>query len=137
MRLTGISRAAACLAVGCTGMLAATTALRAQTTFSLGGGWNYLAPAPGSVFPIAMEFSRGYNFQASVGRVVAPRVRLRLDGSVLEFNRTTRLNGPVLLILCPAPGCGPMEARASANVVALTANTVVDVDPREIGRAHV
>jgi hypothetical protein len=116
--------ACAALALGC--LLAFPAAARAQTFFELGGGWNYVAPAHAGD-PAADKYSRGFNVRASLGRQLAPGFRLRLDAFTSQFD--DKYYPPMFCTdLYP---CGPLLVE-SVGIAALTANGLLNVDPRGI-----
>lgn len=117
------SNSTARVALGLAGLLACAAPARAQSFAELGGGWNYPAPAAG-----LDAYSHGYNVRASLGHRLAPRVRVRFDASVSWFDEKLQWYPP-----CPYPGCnGPAFQHGTAYVAALSANWLVNVDPRGI-----
>jgi len=117
------SSSTACIAIGLACHLICAPAASAQTFVELGGGWTYLAPAPAGE-----SYSRGFNIRASVGRQIAPHFRWRIDAFRSEFDATRQYYPP-----CPPPGCTHLyyETR-SVSVTGLTANGLVNVDPRGV-----
>jgi hypothetical protein len=58
-------------------LLAGASPLGAQVFVEGGGGWTYVQPSA----------SRGgYNLRAAIGRAVTPRVRVRVDAFMIQFN---------------------------------------------------
>lgn len=115
--------ATARVALGLACLLACAAPARAQAFTEFGGGWAYPGPAPdGEVY------SRGYNFRASFGHQLEPRVRVRFDATFSWFDDRTQFYPP-----CPSPGCtGPSYNVDRASVTGLSANWQVDVDRRGI-----
>jgi hypothetical protein len=97
--------------LGC--LLVCPAPARAQTFVELGGGWNVPAGASHG----------GSNFRASLGWQVAPNFRWRIDAFTNQFDYTTTNTFP-----CPSVGCGVPSERVNG----LTANGLVNVDPRGI-----
>lgn len=113
----------ACIAIGLGGQLVCAPAASAQTFVEFGGGWNYLAPAS-----TGNNYVRGFNIRASVGRQFAPNLRWRIDAFRSEFDNTVQYVPP-----CPPPGCTHLYyEKQSVSVTGLTANGLVNVDPRGI-----
>lgn len=121
-RMTRI-RSRWCLACAAVGLLVSPQPLRAQSFGEFGGGWNYVGPGPDGA-----TNTNGFNIRASIGRVVTPRVRLRFDVFVSDFDRKVQFYPP-----CPAPGCAhPYYNTESAGIAGLTANGIVNADSRGI-----
>jgi hypothetical protein len=96
-----------------------------QTFFELGAGWSYLA-AP--VTPQIGTYGRAVNGRVSIGRQVAPRVRVRADVMGLHFDQSVQYFPP-----CAAPGCThPYYKTQSNDIVGVIGNGLVDVDRRGI-----
>lgn len=94
----------------------------AQAFVELGGGWNYVAPVPN-----LESYSNSLNARASIGWQVAPNFRWRIDAFTNQFHITG------FALPCPAFGCsGPGYSFQSEAVNGLTANGLVNVDPRGI-----
>jgi hypothetical protein len=116
-----------CVAVlfGC--VLVWPTPAGAQTFVELGGGWNYLASAPSGA-----EYGTGSNVRASIGWQVAPGFRWRIDAFTSQFDVRTTIVQPFVQA-CPSFGCsGPGYGFQSERVNGLTANGLVNLDPRGI-----
>jgi hypothetical protein len=109
--------------VGC--LLAAASPASGQTFFELGAGWSYLA-AP--VAPQVGTYGQAVNGRVSIGRTVAPRVRVRFDVLGLQFDQKVQYFPP-----CPAPGCTRSYYRTqSDDIVGVVGNGLLDVDRRGI-----
>ena len=97
--------------------------LRAQTFIELGAGWSSISAAP-----VGQVYDGGFNLRASIGRPVTSRVSVRLDLFINSFTDKTQLFPP-----CPYPGCTQnYYAESSGGEGGLTANALVNVDPRGI-----
>ena len=106
--------------LGC--LLLCPTRVRAQTFVELGGGWNYVASVPDGA-----PYSNSVNARVSVGWRVTPNFRWRIDAFTNQFNITG------LPLPCVSTGCtGPGYSFTSERVNGLTANGLVNVDPRGI-----
>jgi hypothetical protein len=113
----------ACVTVGLGCLLALPRTARAQTFVELGGGVTYLAPAPPG-----NGYSRGFNIQASIGRQFTRRFLLRCDAFMSQFDYRAQIYPPFLTPEGPEYHYGVR----SEGVAGLTANGVVNVDPRGI-----
>lgn len=123
MTLIRSSLSFACVAVGLGCLLACPLPARAQTFVEFSGGWNYLGPAPAGD-----NYANGYNVRASIGRVVAPNVRVRFDLFTSEFDHNVQFYPP-----CAYPGCTHAYYNTqSMGVAGLTVNGLVNIDPRGI-----
>ena len=114
------------VALGLACLLACAAPARAQRFSEFGGGWNYSAPATGF-----KGYSHGYNFRASLGAQLAARVRVRFDAFAGWFDERV----PVSVPPCPSTGClgpSPSSRHEMASVAGLSANWLVNVDPRGI-----
>jgi hypothetical protein len=121
---SSFSAARAALGLAC--LLACAAAARAQRFSEFGGGWNYSAPSPGFE-----GYSHGYNFRVSLGHQLEPRVRVRFDAIAGWFDERYVLTHPP----CPSPptSCsGYSNEHDNASVAGLSANWLVNVDPRGI-----
>jgi hypothetical protein len=105
--------------LGCLSVFPA--AASAQAFVELGGGWNYVAPVA------SVASSNGSNIRASIGWQVAPNFRWRVDAFTSQFDARTLLSLP-----CPSFGCPASAYIQSERVNGLTANGLVNVDPRGI-----
>jgi len=100
---------------------------RAQTFVELGGGWNYLSSVPSGA-----DYGAGSTVRASIGWQVAPNFRWRMDAFTSQFDVRTTIAQPFAQA-CPTFGCsGPGFDFQSERVSGLTANGLVNVDPRGI-----
>lgn len=85
----------------------------------LAGGWNYTAPAGTGNYD-----THGYSFRASVGREVAPRLRLRFDAFTSEIDHNVQIYPP-----CAFPGCThAYYDRFATSITGLTANVLLSPD---------
>ena len=108
------------LAVAFAGSLG-TAAASAQTFVQLGGGWTAVAPVPSTV-----RYSGAWNMQASIGWKGSENLLWRVDALASQFDVKTTVFPP-----CPSFGCsGPGFSYEHESVNALTANALVNVDPR-------
>jgi len=89
----------------------------------LGAGLNVVSPGPSGV-----SYSTGTNLQGSIGWLVEPKIRLRVDVLTSQFDVTSTVNLP-----CVSTGCtGPGYSFHSESVNGLTANVLGDLDARGI-----
>ncbi len=121
-RSKSVSAACVALALGC--LLALPAPAGAQRFYEIGGGWNYLAPAPEGD-----GYTRGFNIRASLGWQLAPRVRLRFDAFTSQFDDSVQLPPPICLAIYV---CAPFYNVEPVRVAGLTANGLLNVDPRGI-----
>jgi hypothetical protein len=104
--------------VGCLGFFLCASPIRAQTFIEFGGGWNYIAHAPG-----LDAYTHGFNLRASYGWKLSPRLRFRIDGFTSQFGDSLRIISPE----------GLADARiATTNVTGLTANWLLSLDPHGV-----
>jgi hypothetical protein len=121
MHLLRLCWSTTCVAalLGCVLVLPAPAG--AQAFVELAGGWNYVAPVA------SVASSNGSNVRASIGWQVAPSFRWRIDAFTSQFDAKTALSLP-----CPSSGCPASAYIQSERVNGLTANGLVEVDPRGI-----
>ena len=95
----------------------------AQQFIELGGGWNYMSPAPeGQIY------SGGFNLRASIGSQLSPHLLVRFDAFMADFQVKTQVFPP-----CAFPGCThAYYDESSGGEAGLTANVLLNVDPRGI-----
>ncbi|MHB0962990.1 MAG: hypothetical protein ACYC5V_07280 [Gemmatimonadaceae bacterium] len=110
------------------GLLACASPVGAQVFVEGGGGWNHVPPHPattGSVFR-----PHGFNLRAAVGRVITPRVRVRVEAFTIQFNDKI----PVYTYLPCVSYCAPVdhEARYEGNASGVAATGLVNVDSRGV-----
>lgn len=117
---------AAFVALGLACLLASPGPARAQRFVELGGGWNYPGPDSSGDRP-----GRGYNIRASLGYQLAPRVRVRFDVFAAGFAGRIRIVCPPQQDASPCPS-GYSNDYDSVSVAGLSANWLVNVDPRGI-----
>jgi hypothetical protein len=123
MTLIRSSWSSACVAIGLGCLLVCARPAHAQTFVEFGGGWNYLAPAPAGD-----SYSRGLNIRASIGRQIAPNFRWRIDAFTSQFDHNVQFYPP-----CAFPACTrPYYNAQSVGIAGLTANGLMNVDPRGI-----
>ena len=109
------------LAVAFAGSLLTAASASAQSFVQLGGGWTAVAPVPSTV-----HYSGAWNLQASIGWKVSETVRWRIDALASQFDVRSAVSFP-----CPSFGCsGPGFSYEHESVNALTANALVNLDPR-------
>src|SRR6185312_6027485 len=78
--------------------------------------------------PQVDTYGHAVNGRVSIGRTVAPRVRVRFDALGLQFDQNVQYFPP-----CPAPGCTRSYYRAQSNdIVGVIGNGLLDVDRRGI-----
>jgi hypothetical protein len=96
---------------------------RAQMFVELSAGVNLVPPVS-----TGLSYGTGSNFQGSIGWLVEPKVRLRIDVLTSQFSVKSTVTEP-----CPFPGCsGPGYSFNSESVTGLTANALLDLDQRGI-----
>jgi hypothetical protein len=125
-------RRAASLALATIGALAPGGGASAQTSISLGAGWNREGPAPSG-----NRYSGGVGVHASIDRTVTRRFGLRIDAMAVRFTHREALavpekpntNPPTALCLLPscAPS-GPVFATSRGHVYALSLDGAVNLD---------
>jgi hypothetical protein len=112
-----------CVAIGLGCLLSFARPALAQTFVEVAGGWNLMASAPSGD-----NYSRGISIRASVGSQIAPTFRWRIDAFTTEFDHNVQFYPP-----CAFPGCThPYYNAQSVSVDGLTANGMVNVDPRGV-----
>jgi hypothetical protein len=119
---SALCRGTAVSAVSVALLLAFPSAAHAQAFFELGGGWNYLPPAPDEGTRV-----HSFNARASVGWRLAPRFRLRIDAFTSQFSFRGQYIPPCVFS-CFAGG-GDYYVTDPVGVVGLTANGLLNVDP--------
>ena len=102
-------------------MLACASPLTAQTFVEGGGGWTYV-PQTAS--------HGGFNLRAAIGRAITPRVRVRVDAFMIQFNDEVQ----VYPNPCPSFGCGSLqhETHYDGRVSGVAATGLVAIDPHGI-----
>jgi hypothetical protein len=132
--LRSAGRIRSSLATACGGflfacLLACPRPTGAQTFVEFAGGWNYVGPAP---TPGSESYTHGFNVRASIGRPISSRLLLRLDAFTSRFDETTTTYtyppGPCAFGVACTPI--PSYVVQSQGVAGLTANGLVNVDPR-------
>lgn len=123
MVLIRLSWSNACfsMALGCLLVLAPSSG--AQTSVELGGGLNEVASVPTGAIS-----SHGWNFRAAIDQQLSRHFLLRIDASASEFNYRVPF-----LATCALPGCGgPQYTGGTVDIAGLSADGVLNVDPRGI-----
>lgn len=127
MNLLCSRRSGMCVAAWLGFLVVSPAPADAQTFVELGGGWNCLASVPSGA-----HYGTGSNVRASIGWQVAPNFRWRIDAFTSQFDVRTTIVQPFVQP-CPSFGCsGPGFDFQSERVNGLTANGLVNVDPRGI-----
>ena len=117
------SRLGISVAIGLGCLLSFAPPALAQTFVEFGGGWNLMTAAPSGDY-----YSRGISIRASLGRQIAPNLGWRIDLFTSEFDHNVQFYPP-----CAFPGCThPYYNAQSVSVDGLTANGMVNVDPRGV-----
>jgi hypothetical protein len=110
-------------------LLACASPLRAQTFVEVGGGWNYVPLHPSTTGNVLRP--HGFNLRGAIGRVITPRVRVRVDAFTVQFNDKI----PVYPYQpCSSLDCAPVqhEAYYAGSVSGVAANGLVNIDPHGV-----
>jgi len=103
-------------------LLSIAAPARAQRFIEVGAGPSYTVTAPDG-----QTYAGGYNVRVSVGWPLSSRVIFRVDGFLSRFDVKTELNEP-----CPFTGCGPFISHSTGGEGGITANALLNIDPRGI-----
>jgi hypothetical protein len=123
MTLSRPSRITAWIAGAACCLLVVPYSAGAQSFVELGAGWNYYAPAAQPE-----SYRQTYNIRASIGQQISPRVLIRFDALVNQFQQQVFRGGEP----CPFASCAPQYISQVGGITALTANALVNVDERGI-----
>jgi hypothetical protein len=109
-----------CIAGALWCLLVAASPARAQSFFEFGGGWDYFAPPPAGE-----SYNQSYNLRASLGRQISPRLMMRFDVIVNQYQAHIPVAYPCI---CN----GPQHVSEMGGVTGFTGNVLYNLDERGI-----